>query len=182
MALENLTPATRLEQILDGETVEPATRLEKILTGDDIDPATRMEYFIKKAVNSGGGGGGVTLPKITITLNIDHPEECASYRCPEMVDIVDDEIVVKTYEAPAASQTFEGYIIPTIVEDGQQEGHFYIEYLTDVYVNPVNFDNYFENAISNMVNCSDTGNGSAVITDPKSPASCTINSVYIGIS
>lgn len=43
------------------ENLAPATRLEKILDGDDITPATRDEYFIKKAMSSGGS----TLPEYT---------------------------------------------------------------------------------------------------------------------
>lgn len=42
MALENLDPAVRIEEILDGQ---------------DIEPATRIEYFLKKAAEGGGGSG-----------------------------------------------------------------------------------------------------------------------------
>lgn len=42
MALENLDPAVRIEEILDGQ---------------DIEPATRLEYFLKKAAEGGGGSG-----------------------------------------------------------------------------------------------------------------------------
>lgn len=48
--LENLTPAVRVEEILDGA---------------DIEPATRLEYFLKKAAAGGGSGGGDSLPPIT---------------------------------------------------------------------------------------------------------------------
>lgn len=47
MALENLTPATRLESILNG---------------DDIAPVTREEYFLRKAASGSGEGG---LPPYT---------------------------------------------------------------------------------------------------------------------
>ena len=33
------------------------TRKEKILDGQDLTPVTRKEYFLKKAVSEGGGGG-----------------------------------------------------------------------------------------------------------------------------
>jgi len=38
------------------ENLEPAVRLEEILDGQDIEPATRLEYFLKKAAEGGGGG------------------------------------------------------------------------------------------------------------------------------
>lgn len=40
MALENLTPSNRLEEILDG---------------GDVTPSNRREYFIQKAMSAGGG-------------------------------------------------------------------------------------------------------------------------------
>lgn len=54
MALENLEPATRIENILDGE---------------DIAPATRLEYFLKQASAGGGGGGAAfVINKFPATL------------------------------------------------------------------------------------------------------------------
>ena len=47
MALENLTPSNRLEEILDG---------------GDVTPSNRREYFIQKAMSAGGGSG---LPEYT---------------------------------------------------------------------------------------------------------------------
>ena len=47
MALENLTPSNRLEEILDG---------------GDVTPSNRREYFIQKAMSSGGGSD---LPEYT---------------------------------------------------------------------------------------------------------------------
>ena len=41
------------------ENLEPAVRLEEILDGQDIEPATRLEYFLKKAAEGGGSGGGL---------------------------------------------------------------------------------------------------------------------------
>ena len=48
MALEDLTPVTRTEAILDG---------------DDISPVTRMEYFLGKAANE--------VPKIAQQFGLD---------------------------------------------------------------------------------------------------------------
>lgn len=60
MALENLTPVVRVEEILNG---------------DNVAPATRLEYFLKKASESSGGGGaepllvGTTFVDNVITLD-----------------------------------------------------------------------------------------------------------------
>lgn len=80
MALENLTPVTRMESILNG---------------DDVAPVTREEYFVKKAASGSGGGG--ELPEyteadigkvLTVGEDAEHP----------IVDIVVPEQTVTTVQ------------------------------------------------------------------------------------
>ena len=40
-------------------SLKPVKRLEMILDGQDIEPVTRLEYFLKKAAEGGGSGGGL---------------------------------------------------------------------------------------------------------------------------
>lgn len=54
MALEDLTPVTRMESILDG---------------DDISPVTRMEYFLGKAANEVPKPDGVSDAGKVLTVN-----------------------------------------------------------------------------------------------------------------
>lgn len=54
MALENLTPEVREEEILNGS---------------DIDPATRLEYFLKKAANEVPKPAGATDAGKTVEVN-----------------------------------------------------------------------------------------------------------------
>ena len=63
MALENLDPAVRIEEILDGQ---------------DIEPATRLEYFLKKAAE-GGGSGGSAIHVVRATGNIVVTEDGSDY-------------------------------------------------------------------------------------------------------
>lgn len=55
MALENLTPAVRVEAILNGE---------------DIQPATRLEYFLQKAATSGGSETEPLIVDLTDATNM----------------------------------------------------------------------------------------------------------------
>ena len=57
--MSDVTPAVRLEQLIDGADVSgaPANRLEALIMGEDIEPATRIEALIKNAISSGDGGG-----------------------------------------------------------------------------------------------------------------------------
>lgn len=50
------------------ENLTPVTRMESILNGDNIEPVTREEYFWKQAATSGGGGGisGNVLPAVNL--------------------------------------------------------------------------------------------------------------------
>lgn len=54
MALENLTPAVRVEAILNGE---------------DIQPATRLEYFLQKAATCGGSETEPLIVDLTDATN-----------------------------------------------------------------------------------------------------------------
>lgn len=54
MALEDLTPAVRVEEILDGS---------------DIEPATRLEYFMKKAANEVPKPAGSSDAGKVVTVN-----------------------------------------------------------------------------------------------------------------
>jgi hypothetical protein len=56
MALEDLNPAVRVEEILDGA---------------DIEPATRLEYFMKKAANEVPKPAGSTDAGKVVTVNED---------------------------------------------------------------------------------------------------------------
>lgn len=61
MALENLDPAVRIEEILDGQ---------------DIEPATRLEYFLKKASEGGGSGGSeIHIVRATGEVNVESDGE-----------------------------------------------------------------------------------------------------------
>lgn len=41
--------------------LNPITRAEQILSGEDLKPITRMEWFLKKAAEGGGSGGGAII-------------------------------------------------------------------------------------------------------------------------
>lgn len=74
--MSDVTPAVRLEQIIDAIDVSdaPANRLEALIMGEDIEPATRLEALIKNAISSGGSGveseSGEIIPE-TDTQNLD---------------------------------------------------------------------------------------------------------------
>lgn len=67
--MSDVTPAVRLEQIIDGVDVSgaPANRLEALIMGEDIEPATRLEALIKNAISSGGAGIEFESGEITPT-------------------------------------------------------------------------------------------------------------------
>lgn len=48
----------------------PATRIEEILAGEEISPATRLEYFLQQAAQGGGGSAPVVLDLTGVTPNI----------------------------------------------------------------------------------------------------------------
>ena len=52
--MDNLTPITREEMLMNDEPLTPITREEKILAGEDIECVTRREYFLKKYRHAGG--------------------------------------------------------------------------------------------------------------------------------
>lgn len=65
MALEDLTPAVRVEGILDGANIEPATRLEYFLSkaaNEVPKPAGSSDAGKVMSVNSGGTGYELTTP------------------------------------------------------------------------------------------------------------------------
>ena len=41
----------------------PENSLEQILNGDNVTPDDRLEYFVKKAIDNAGSGGGSSLPE-----------------------------------------------------------------------------------------------------------------------
>lgn len=64
--MENMTPITREEMLMNDETLTPITREEKILAGEDLTPVTRREYFLKKYRHA---GGDVMVEGLEVTAN-----------------------------------------------------------------------------------------------------------------
>lgn len=64
--MDNLTPITREEMLMNDESLTPITREEKILAGEDLNPVTRREYFLKKYRHA---GGDVMVEELSVTEN-----------------------------------------------------------------------------------------------------------------
>ena len=64
--MDNLTPITREEMLMNDEPLTPITREEKILAGEDLTPVTRREYFLKKYRHA---GGDVMVEGLSVTEN-----------------------------------------------------------------------------------------------------------------
>ena len=64
--MDNLTPITREEMLMNDEPLTPITREEKILAGEDLNPVTRREYFLKKYRHA---GGDVMVEGLSVTEN-----------------------------------------------------------------------------------------------------------------
>jgi hypothetical protein len=64
--MDNLTPITREEILINDEPLTPITREEKILAGEDLTPVTRREYFLKKYRHA---GGDVMVEGLEVTAN-----------------------------------------------------------------------------------------------------------------
>lgn len=64
--MDNLTPITREEILMNDEPLTPITREEKILAGEDLNPVTRREYFLKKYRHA---GGDVMVEGLSVTAN-----------------------------------------------------------------------------------------------------------------
>lgn len=64
--MNNLTPITREEMLLNDEPLTPITREEKILAGEDLNPVTRREYFLKKYRHA---GSDVMVEGLEVTAN-----------------------------------------------------------------------------------------------------------------
>jgi hypothetical protein len=64
--MDNLTPITREEMLMNDEPLTPITREEKILAGEDLTPVTRREYFLKKYRHV---GGDVMVEGLEVTAN-----------------------------------------------------------------------------------------------------------------
>lgn len=77
-----LEPITRSEQFYSriagesGAVLEPITRKEHFLAriaGDAdakvLEPKTRTEHFLQQIIDSGGGGGSVTVEPLSVTEN-----------------------------------------------------------------------------------------------------------------
>lgn len=64
--MDNLTPITREEMLMNDEPLTPITREEKILAGEDLTSVTRREYFLKKYRHA---GGDVMVEGLSVTEN-----------------------------------------------------------------------------------------------------------------
>ena len=70
--MDDLTPVTRTERLLDGEDLTPTNREEMFIkriydkTQAIPEPVNRKEYFLKKA---GEAGGDVTVVPLSVTDN-----------------------------------------------------------------------------------------------------------------
>lgn len=116
MALENLTPVTRMEAILDGADITPVTReeyfwqqaatsgyeLPDVTAADDGDVLTVVSGAWAKAAPSGGGG------QFIVTLSYDDH---------------DTPVVDKTFSE--ISTALNGGSIPVIVYSGEDGAYYY---------------------------------------------------------
>lgn len=93
--MDNLTPITREEMIMNDEPLTPITREEKILAGEDLNPVTRREYFLKKYRHA---GGDVMVEGLEVTANGTYtaPEGKAYSPVEVAVPLPDNAYLLKT--------------------------------------------------------------------------------------
>ena len=91
------------------ENLEPAVRIEEILDGQDIEPATRLEYFLKKAAEGGGGGSGVIYFDITEEGTFPNKYLVSSKTYTELMTEISSGVL------PVAKYVREGAAIPTLI-------------------------------------------------------------------
>lgn len=93
--MDNLTPITREEMLMNDEPLTPITREEKILAGEDLTPVTRREYFLKKYRHA---GGDVMVEGLSVTANGTYtaPEGKAYSPVEVAVPLPDNAYLLKT--------------------------------------------------------------------------------------
>ena len=93
--MDNLTPITREEILMNDEPLTPITREEKILAGEDLNPVTRREYFLKKYRHA---GGDVMVEGLSVTANGTYtaPEGKAYSPVEVAVPLPDNAYLLKT--------------------------------------------------------------------------------------
>lgn len=114
--MDDLTPVTRTERLLDGEDLTPTNREEMFIkriydkTQDIPEPVNRKEYFLKKA---GEAGGDVTVVPLSVTSNGTYSEEGKAYS-PVTVEVEppEDSYQLKSITTPTSLATFNASAMP----------------------------------------------------------------------
>ena len=99
--MDNLTPITREEILMNDEPLTPITREEKILAGEDLNPVTRREYFLKKYRHA---GGDVMVEGLSVTAN-------GTYTAPEDKAYSPVEVAVPLPENAYLLKTASGSLV-----------------------------------------------------------------------
>ena len=131
--MDDLTPVTRTERLLDGEDLTPTNREEMFIrriydkTQEIPEPVNRKEYFLKKA---GEAGGDVTVIPLSVTDNGTYSEEGKAYS-PVTVEVAppEDSYQLKSITTPTSLATFEASEMPMpslkVSVEAQQDLHGY---------------------------------------------------------
>lgn len=114
--MDDLTPVTRTERLLDGEDLTPTNREEMFIkriydkTQEIPEPVNRKEYFLKKA---GEAGGDVTVVPLSVTENGTYSEAGKAYS-PVTVEVEPPEnsYQLKSITTPTSLATFEASEMP----------------------------------------------------------------------
>ncbi len=114
--MDDLTPVTRTERLLDGEDLTPTNREEMFIkriydkTQEIPEPVNRKEYFLKKA---GEAGGDVTVVPLSVTANGTYSEAGKAYS-PVKVNVAppEDSYQLKSITTPTSLATFEASAMP----------------------------------------------------------------------
>jgi hypothetical protein len=128
--MDDLTPVTRTERLLDGEDLTPTNREEMFIkriydkTQEIPEPVNRKEYFLKKA---GEAGGDVTVVPLSVTENGTYSEEGKAYS-PVTVEVAppEDSYQLKSITTPTSLATFNASAMPMpslkVSVEAKQEG------------------------------------------------------------
>lgn len=135
-------------------------------TCGDVITAEKLNKIENGIANT--DSGGAKLPKVTATVNIDHPEYASYIGGTSMVDVEDGIMTPLQVNSPQATQVIEGYATPKV------EGNVYFFYQPFVDVNTTNFSGHFETAYRDFVNMDESN----TIIDPTQDASFTCDATW----
>ena len=106
--------------------MEPITRSEKILNGEDLEPITRMEYFLKKAAQGGGDGGGASGLFVEFTYD----EQDDVYRLSKNYKEINNAIQNGVIPAVVMLQANGEYLRFDIVSWGYLNGYYKVSVIS----------------------------------------------------